>query len=133
MASDKAVLAVHIVDDDESVRRSFARLMRASGIKSQVYQSPEDFLSQVDSDSNGCILMDITMPRICGFEFIRILSERGYAMPIVAMSARDDNETRALLRELGVNFYLRKPVDDQALIDAINWVSQKNIGKNSQS
>lgn len=133
MASDKAVLAVHIVDDDESVRRSFERLMRASGIKSQVYQSPEDFLGQVDRGSTGCILMDITMPRISGFEFIRILSERGYAMPIVAMSARDDNETRALLRELGVNFYLRKPVDDQALIDAINWVSQKSAGKNGQN
>jgi FixJ family two-component response regulator len=60
-----------------------------------------------------------------GMELIARLKEKGITNPVIALSARDDDEIRQLARNLGVRFFLRKPVDDQALIDAINWVVKK--------
>jgi FixJ family two-component response regulator len=121
----KEVLTVYIVDDDESVRTALSRLMRSAGIESRAYQSSERFLAEVRNEGHACILMDITMPRMNGMELVARLKEKGIAFPVIAVSARDDDETRRLARDLGVHFFLRKPVDDQALIDAINWVVKK--------
>jgi FixJ family two-component response regulator len=122
-------LMVYIVDDDESVRTALSRLMRSAGIESLAYQSSERFLAEVRNEGNACILMDITMPRMNGMELVARLKEKGIAFPVIAVSARDDDETRRLARDLGVHFFLRKPVDDQALIDAINWVVKKTPAK----
>jgi FixJ family two-component response regulator len=115
-------LTVYIVDDDESVRTALSRLMRSASIESRAYESSERFLAEVRNEGHACILMDITMPRMNGMELIARLKEKGIASPVIAISARDDDETRQLAQNLGVRFFMRKPVDDQALIDAINWV-----------
>jgi FixJ family two-component response regulator len=128
MALKTETLLVHIVDDDESVRKGLSRLMRSAGIESRAYESPERFLAEVRNESNACILMDITMPRMSGLELAAHLKEKGIALPVIAISARDDDEMRQLARDLGVRFFLRKPVDDQALIDAISWVMQRGDG-----
>lgn len=117
---------VHIVDDDESVRTALSRLMRSAGIESRAYESSERFLAEVRNEGNACILMDITMPRISGLDLIKRLKETGITFPVIALSARDDDETRQMAKDLGVRFFLRKPVDDQALIDAISWVVEKD-------
>jgi FixJ family two-component response regulator len=118
-------LHVSIVDDDESVRKGLSRLMRSAGIESHAYESPERFLAEVHNENHACILMDITMPRMNGLELSARLKEKGIALPVIAISARDDDDTRQLARDLGVRFFLRKPVDDQALLDAISWVVQE--------
>lgn len=122
MPSRTGALLVHIVDDDESVRKGLSRLMRSAGIESHAYASPESFLAEPHNERNACIIMDITMPRMGGLEFGAELKARGIGLPVIAVSARDDDDTRHLARELGVRFFLRKPVDDQALLDAISWV-----------
>jgi FixJ family two-component response regulator len=122
-------LLVHIVDDDESVRKGLLRLMRSAGIESRAYESPERFLAEVHNEGHACILMDITMPRMSGLELSAQLRVKGIALPVIAISARDDDDTRQLARDLGVRFFLRKPVDDQALLDAISWVMQGGEGR----
>ena len=129
MPSRTGSLLVHIVDDDESVRKGLSRLMRSAGIESHAYASPESFLAEPHDESNACIIMDITMPRMGGLAFGAELKARGIGLPVIAVSARDDEDTRHLARELGVRFFLRKPVDDQALLDAISWV----VGTDSAS
>jgi FixJ family two-component response regulator len=119
-------LTVYIVDDDESVRTALSRLMRSAGIESRAYESSERFLGEVRNEGYACILVDMTMPRMSGMELIARLKEKGITNPVIALSARDDDEIRQLARNLGVRFFLRKPVDDQALIDAINWVVKKH-------
>lgn len=119
---------MHIVDDDESVRKGLSRLMRSVGFESHAYASIEDFLAAVHNEDHACILMDITMPGMNGLELVERLKDQGITLPVIAISARDD-ETRQLAQDLGVRFFLRKPVDDQALIDAINWVVQNDTGK----
>ena len=117
-----ANVLVHIVDDDEAVRKGLSRLMRSAGIENRAYDSPEDFLAQVQNTEHDCVVLDITMPRMTGLELLRRLNARSIRLPIIAVSARDDDDTRQLARNLGVSLFLRKPVDDQALLDAIAWV-----------
>jgi two-component system response regulator FixJ len=122
-------LLVYIVDDDESVRKGLLRLMRSAGIESRAYETPEGFLAEVHNEGHACILMDITMPRMSGLELGARLKEMGITLPVIAISARDDDDTRHLARDLGVRFFLRKPVDDQALLDAISWVVDRPAGQ----
>ena len=124
MTLKTGTLHVHIVDDDESVRKGLSRLMRSAGIESHAYASPESFLAEIHNEGHACILMDITMPRMSGLELGAQLREKGITLPMIAISAHDDDDTRHLARDLGVRFFLRKPVDDQALLDAISWVVQ---------
>jgi FixJ family two-component response regulator len=113
---------VYIVDDDRDVRRAFARLMRAAGLEPRPYDSADEFLSKVRDVPRACILLDITMPKMTGPQVQACLNERNIRLPVIAVSARDDEETRAWTRKLGARMFLRKPVDDQALLDAIQWV-----------
>lgn len=123
IAKTAAASLVYIVDDDESVRRALSRLMRAAGIDARGFASPREFLDEVRAEPFACVLLDITMPGTTGLEVQARLKEKGIDLPIIAVSARDDDETRAKARELGAKFFLRKPVDDRALLDAIAWVS----------
>lgn len=117
---------VNIVDDDDSVRQGLSRLLRSAGIDSHAYGTPESFLADAHNEDHACILMDITMPRMNGLELSARLREKGITLPVIAISARDDDDTRKMARDLGVRFFLRKPVDDQALLDAITWVVQED-------
>jgi FixJ family two-component response regulator len=113
---------VYIVDDEESVRKGFSRLMRSAGMPYRDFASAEEFLAEMDPQQDGCVLLDITMPGLTGLQLQSELKQRKIRLPIIAVSARDDADTPGRARQLGARFFLRKPVDDQALLDAIHWV-----------
>jgi len=122
-------IVVYILDDDESVRCGFARLVRSAGMEARPYEAAEHFLAEVTNDKRACILLDITMPRMTGMQVQERLNAKGISLPVITISARDDEHTRATARGLGARMFLRKPVDDQALLDAISWVTNSNTGK----
>lgn len=117
---------VYIVDDDDSVRNGFYRLMCASDLQARMYATPDQFLDEVGPESVGCVLLDITMPRMNGLQVQDGLRQKGSQLPVIAISARNDDKARQLTRKLGAKFFLHKPVDDQALLDAITWVCEAN-------
>jgi FixJ family two-component response regulator len=119
---------VYIVDDDDSVRSGLSRLMRASGYQTKAFGTPEQVLKEVTRESVGCILLDVTMHEMTGPQVQARLHEMGIQMPVIAVSAHDNDETRQTARNLGAQFFLRKPVDDQALLDAIAWVTGETHG-----
>lgn len=121
-------LLIYIVDDDDSVRTSSSRLMRASGIRAKAFATPQAFLDEVSATSAGCVLLDITMPQMSGLQMQAKLREKGVHLPVIAISARDSDEVREMARALGVRFFLHKPVDDHALLDAIAWVTGSDPG-----
>ena len=123
-----AAFCVYVVDDDESVRKALSRLLHASGYEVKAYALPEQFLAELDPGARGCLLLDMTMPKLSGLQTQQRMKEMGRDLPVVAVSALDDNQVRDRARELGASFFLRKPVDDQALIDAIAWVSASDPG-----
>ena len=126
MADRTRPFVVYVMDDDASVRTSLSRLMRVSGFEVEAFGSPEDFLAKVSPDWVGCILLDMTLPRLNGLVVQQRLAEKGISMPVIALSARDDDGVRDACRALGARYFLHKPVDHQALLDAISWVSSKD-------
>ena len=129
LANPAEPLVVYIVEDDSSVRNGLSRLMRAAGVHAVAYESPERFLFDVaakvipEASHRACILLDITMPRVSGTEVQARLNQLNVTIPVIAISARDDDDVRTRARDLGAHMFLRKPVDDQALFDAIEWVT----------
>ena len=114
---------VYVIDDDESVRKALKRLLRSADLDVETFSSAEEFLSNGRQDQNACIVMDIRMPGLTGFDLQnRLLSQR-IRIPVIVISASDDWQTRERAKELGAVNFFRKPVDDQALLDAIWWAT----------
>jgi FixJ family two-component response regulator len=112
---------IYIVDDEPSVRAAYARLVRSAKMESRTFASVEEFLRADFTDHNSCVISDIRMPGISGTELPGLLERAGYHLPVIFVTAHDTPETRGLAQCAGAAAYFRKPVDDQALLDAISW------------
>jgi FixJ family two-component response regulator len=112
---------VYLIEDDESVRKALQRLFRSASIEVRAFASAGEFL-QLDEISQGaCIVVDIQMPGLTGFDLQEELLAKKIRVPTIVISAKDDAETRERARKLGATAFFRKPVDGQALIDSIHW------------
>ena len=122
MAREPEQKVVYIVDADASVRQALSRLVRASEFEVRAFATIEELLAQTPRAAPGCILLDITTlsDRTAGLR--AELHDRGIDLPLIALSARHDAVTRRWARAIGSEFFLGKPVDGQALLDAIEWV-----------
>jgi len=116
-------LIVYVIDSDASVRASLARVLRSAGLEPKPFESPRAFFAAVDRASPACLLMDIDMSPGGTQKLQARLKKNGSDVPLIALSSQDEDKTRDLAREMGAKFFLRKPVDDQALLDAIAWVT----------
>ena len=127
MAKERSL--TYVIDDDASVRKAFGRLLRSANLDAETFSSAEEFLSSPKQKENACIIIDIRMPGLSGFDLQQRLSAEGIKIPVIVISASDDVETRERARELGAIAFFRKPIDDQALLDAVWWAisgSRKN-------
>ena len=112
---------VYVIDDDESVRKAFKRLLRSVNFEAETFASAEEFLKTPKPNKNSCIIIDIKMPGLTGFDLQRKLMAQGSRTPVIVISASDDAQVREQARGLGAVAFFRKPIDDQALLDAITW------------
>jgi FixJ family two-component response regulator len=112
---------VFVVEDDASVRTSLGRLIRSEGFEARLFESPQRFLDEVTSLPAACVVLDITMPHVSGLDVQNRLKERGIHIPVIIVSARDDDATRREAKQFGAKFFFRKPVDERTLVDAIDW------------
>jgi two-component system response regulator FixJ len=117
---------VFVVDDDACVLKSLGRLLRSEGFEVRLFETAEGFLDEAADVPGACAVVDVTMPATHGLDLQRRLRERGVEMPIIVVSARDDDATRHLAKSLGAKFFFRKPVDSRTLIDAIDWVANSS-------
>lgn len=114
---------VYIVDADDAVREGFSRLLRSAGLDPRPFGSADEFLAQVRGLPGACLLLDVTVPHRMDAQVLERLNARGIRMPMITVSTRDDPGARAMARGMGAMLFLRKPVDGQALLDAIRWVT----------
>ena len=114
-------IMVYLIDDDESVRRALQRLLRSAGLDVRAFASAEEFLQSGNLSQIACIVLDIQMRGLTGFDLQEKLVSMGIRIPTIAVSALDDARTRERARQLGAVAFFRKPVDGQALLDAIWW------------
>jgi FixJ family two-component response regulator len=111
------------LDDDKSVLNGLSRLLRAAGLQVQSFESCSSLLQNENLSSSRCLVMDVRMPGLSIEELIIELDKRGVNLPIIIISADDNDNTRLLARKIGAVGFFRKPVDGTALLDAIKWVS----------
>lgn len=110
---------VHIVEDDESMRRATSFALKTSGFAVKSWNSGGDFLKDVRHADHGCILLDIRMPEIDGLEVQEILAERGVTMPIVIMTGHGDIGIAIRAMKAGAVDFLEKPFERAVLIRAV--------------
>lgn len=108
---------VAVVDDDASMRVGLERLLQARGFDTEIFPSAEAFLAA--ATAADCLLLDIHLGGMGGFELQRRLCGAGSRLPVIFMTAFDDDAARAEAVGLGCVAYLRKPFAGQLLIDAI--------------
>jgi FixJ family two-component response regulator len=112
---------IYVIDADASVRKALAGLLGSASFDAETFSSAEEFLSNPRQKENACIIIDIQMPGISGFVPLERLASEGIRIPVIAISAHEDEEIRQHAKELRAVGFFRKPVDDQALLDAIWW------------
>ncbi len=111
---------VFVVDDDESVRKGLARLLRASGYAVKTFASAEDYLSHDNVHEVGSIILDLSMPGLDGIDLQRRLIERGDDLPVIFLSGHADVPTSVKAMKRGAVDFLTKPLDEEALLDALH-------------
>jgi CheY-like chemotaxis protein len=114
-----ATPTVHIVDDDESMRRSLARLLRSIGVTVQTYRSAETFLDTVDRTAPGCVVLDIHLGGMSGIDLQAVMTAENWRMPVIAMTGVRDDRTEAATKRLGAHAFLTKPFDAELLFEAL--------------
>jgi FixJ family two-component response regulator len=110
---------IAVVDDEESIRKALTRLLQSAGLNVETFPSGITFLASIETRRPDCVILDLHMPGMNGFEVQARLAETVVPVPVVIITGQDSAEThdRALAgRPIA---YLRKPVDDLTLLDAI--------------
>jgi two-component system, LuxR family, response regulator FixJ len=110
---------VYVVDDDDHVRESTRALLGAVGIATRCHASGDAFLADFDASVGGCILLDLHMPGLSGFQILDSLKQRRNGLPVVLFSGRADSVTERLAAETGVAALLPKPVDPAQLVGLV--------------
>jgi FixJ family two-component response regulator len=110
---------VSVVDDDESVRESLPELLRVFGFPTRAFASAHEFLASDAIGQTKCLILDIAMPGMTGFELQRELELRRQEIPIVFITAMGDENLRPRVVEHGAVECLSKPFSETALLDAV--------------
>ena len=109
-----------IVDDDPSVRRALGRLARSAGLSAQTFASAGEFIDSDARSACDCLILDVRMPGMDGLELQAQLAKTDASLPIIFISGHEDPDAAAQALEAGAIEFFDKPVDDEALLDAIH-------------
>jgi FixJ family two-component response regulator len=118
MSEEAPLLA--LVDDDADVRVALTRLVASAGFAVESFGCGADFLKSVDDHEPACVVLDLHMPVVSGFDIQTALARNHPGVPVVVITGHDTPENRSRAMRLGARAYLCKPVDDEALLAAID-------------
>lgn len=110
---------VHIVDDEEAIRRSASFMLKTSGYAVETWANGVAFLKEIRHVSEGCILLDVRMPEMDGLEVQQALLERGVTMPVIILTGHADVSIAVRAMKAGAVDFLEKPFEKAVLIASI--------------
>ena len=110
---------VHIVDDEEPVRKSLAFLLTMTGFTVRVHESATGFLAAAPSIAKGCLVTDLRMPDMSGVELLRKLNAAKATMPTIVITGHGDVPMAVEAMKAGALDFIEKPFEDEILIEAI--------------
>ena len=118
MSEDNKLL-VHLVDDDEAIRRSAAFMLKTSGFRVEAYENGVKLLKDVRQLERGCILLDIRMPEMDGLEVQEELRKAGCLLPVVIMTGHGDVTVAVQAMKAGAVDFIEKPFEKATLLSAL--------------
>ena len=110
---------ISVIDDDESVLRTTARLIESFGFRAAAFESAESFLSSGHLNDTSCLIVDVQMPGMNGLQLQSQLAAAGCNIPIIFITAFDDKESRRRAMQAGAVAFLGKPFNDEQLLESI--------------
>ena len=110
---------VHLIDDDEDVRRAVSFLLGTAGFAVRVYESAIHFLEKCSPSLSGCIVSDVRMPGMDGLQLLRRLKEMGVTLPVVILTGHADVALAVEAMKAGAADFIEKPFPDDVLLAAI--------------
>jgi two-component system response regulator FixJ len=110
---------VHIVDDDDAIRRALTMLARSAGREALAFESGEALLEALTPDSAGCIVTDVRMPGMSGLDLQAALNARGVDLPVIVITGHGDVPMAVRALKQGAADFIEKPFDDAAFLDSI--------------
>jgi two-component system response regulator FixJ len=117
--SDEQLRLVHLVDDDDAIRRSVGFMLKTSGFHVRTYDSGVELLKSVPDLETGCILLDIRMPGMDGLEVQAALRDKGIALPVIIMTGHGDVTLAVQAMKAGAVDFIEKPFEKAVLLSAI--------------
>ena len=114
---------VGIVDDDPSIRRALARALRIHGIVARAFGSAEEYLSRTPDEEPSCLVLDVRLGGMTGFELRDHLCANGSPPPIIFAAAMDEIPRPLLERMTGLHGFVRKPYETGALVALVREYS----------
>jgi len=111
---------VHLVDDDDAIRRSAGFMLKTSGFEVQTYESGAELLKNAGSLKQGCILLDIRMPGMDGLEVQQALREKGVALPVIIMTGHGDVTLAVKAMKAGAVDFIEKPFEKAVLLSSLD-------------
>jgi FixJ family two-component response regulator len=118
---------IAIIDDDASIRRALARLLRSVGWKAVIFDSAEAFLQAAGLEPLDCLVLDIRLPGMSGMALLEHCAAAGLSLPVICMTAHNDVQVRRRTAQAAVIAFLPKPVDEQDLLQAIRHALVREI------
>lgn len=116
---------IHLVDDEEAIRRSAGFLLKTSGFEVRTYASGVEFLKEARTAEPGCILLDVRMPEMDGLEVQRELNARGVSMPVVVLTGHGDVTIAVQAMKQGAVDFLEKPFEKELLLNALDMAYKR--------
>jgi two-component system response regulator FixJ len=117
--SDEELRLIHLVDDDEAIRRSVGFMLKTSGDHVRTYDSGVEFLKGAPNLEAGCILLDVRMPGMDGLEVQAALRDKGVTLPVVIMTGHGDVSLAVQAMKAGAVDFIEKPFEKAVLLSAI--------------
>ena len=111
---------VFIVDDDESICRALKLLLTAYGFLVSTFLSAEKYFSAIQDSEKGCLVLDLHMPELNGWEVLKRVVKTGSKRPVIIISADENGGLKEQALKSGAVGFFQKPVKDRELIDLIN-------------
>ena len=127
---DRAV--VHVVDDDDALRRALERLFRSVGLETMVYPTARDFIEAAPQNVPGCIVLDVRLPGINGLDLQAQLGGLGIHLPVVLMTGHGDVPMTVRAMKAGAVDFLAKPFRDQDMLDAVATAIERDRTRRSK-
>ena len=127
MAAEHPLIAV--LDDEECIRRALQRLLRSAGFDVHTFASGTEFLESLGTRRPGCLVLDIHMRGMTGFDVLAALKSLQLRVPTLVITAFDDETAEAHALRAGALRFMRKPIRDDDLLDAVDAALRSSLNK----